>query len=134
MNKFGSAASDGSYAGSELEIFAHASNWKAYYKQIIRPYIGRDVLEVGAGLGATTAALCDGEGQWVCLEPDAQLAGRIADSISNGKLPAVMHARKTREFGIWKRPPENRSRFPNGRSTSFSCSWPALARSTPSSA
>ena len=88
MNKFESAASDGSYAGSELEIFAHATNWKAYYKQIIREYIGRDVLEVGAGLGATTAALCDGEGRWVCLEPDAKLASRIAGSIMNGKLPA----------------------------------------------
>lgn len=92
MNKFDSAASDGSYAGSELEIFADASNWKAYYKQIIRQYIGREVLEVGAGLGATTAALCDGEGQWVCLEPDAQLASRISDSITNGKLPVCCRA------------------------------------------
>ena len=92
MNKFESAASDGSYAGSELEIFAHASNWKAYYKEIIRQYIGRDVLEVGAGLGATTAALCDGEGQWVCLEPDARLASRIADAITNRKLPACCRA------------------------------------------
>lgn len=92
MNKLGSAESDGSYAGTELEIFAHASNWKAYYKQIIRQYIGREVLEVGAGIGATTAALCDGEGKWVCLEPDARLASRIADSITNGKLPACCRA------------------------------------------
>lgn len=92
MNKFASAASDGSYAGSELEIFADASNWKAYYKQIIRQYIGREVLEVGAGMGATTAALCEGEGQWVCLEPDARLASRIADSITSGKLPACCRA------------------------------------------
>ena len=92
MNKFASAGSDRSYAGSELEIFADASNWKAYYKQIIRQYIGHDVLEVGAGLGGTTAALCDGEGQWVCLEPDARLANRIADAITNGKLPACCRA------------------------------------------
>jgi 2-polyprenyl-3-methyl-5-hydroxy-6-metoxy-1,4-benzoquinol methylase len=92
MNKFCSAANDGSYTGSELEIFAAASNWKAYYKQIIRQYIGHKVLEVGAGLGATTAALCDGKGHWVCLEPDARLARRITDSIASGKLPACCRA------------------------------------------
>ena len=83
---------DQPYAGSELEIFAAASNWKAYYKRIIRPYIGREMLEVGAGMGATTAALCDGEGHWVCLEPDAQLTSGIVKLIAEGKLPACCEA------------------------------------------
>jgi hypothetical protein len=92
MNKSISRTHDQSYAGSELEIFAAASNWKAYYKQIIHKYLGRAVLEVGAGLGAATAALCDGEGDWVCLEPDAQFTKRIANLIAQGNLPSSCKA------------------------------------------
>lgn len=92
MNDFCSATNDQPYAGSELEIFAAASNWKAYYKRIIRRYVGREVLEVGAGMGATTAALCEGEGRWLCLEPDAKLASRIAKLIAGGELPACCKA------------------------------------------
>ena len=69
------------YAGTELEIFRHARNWKAYYGRMLRPFLGSDVLEVGAGLGATTAALVSGrQRRWVCLEPDAALAGAIRSS------------------------------------------------------
>jgi len=44
---------------------------------------------VGAGLGATTAALCDGrQRSWLCLEPDADLAGAIEAGIAAGRLPS----------------------------------------------
>ncbi|MCG2787823.1 MAG: methyltransferase [Anaerolineae bacterium] len=66
------------YIGSELEIFAHAQRWKAYYKSLIAPFFGQRVLEVGAGLGATTAALCDGkQDEWICLEPDPNLLAQL---------------------------------------------------------
>ncbi|HAE59314.1 MAG TPA: methyltransferase type 12 [Anaerolineae bacterium] len=66
------------YIGSELEIFAHAQRWKAYYKSLIAPFFGQRVLEVGAGLGATTAALCDGtQDEWICLEPDPDLLAQL---------------------------------------------------------
>jgi len=66
------------YAGTELELFQHARNWKAYYGGFIRPFLRGEVLEVGAGIGATTESLCDGsQDRWVCLEPDAALARRI---------------------------------------------------------
>jgi 2-polyprenyl-3-methyl-5-hydroxy-6-metoxy-1,4-benzoquinol methylase len=67
------------YVGSELELFAHAQRWKAYYKSLIAPFFGKRVLEVGAGLGATTAALCDGSHEsWICLEPDPDLLAQLA--------------------------------------------------------
>jgi SAM-dependent methyltransferase len=70
--------SDFSYVGGELEVFAHATQWKSYVRSILRRYLTGDILEVGAGIGSATQALCDGTGgRWVCLEPDAQLAGRI---------------------------------------------------------
>lgn len=66
------------YAGTELEIFRHAQRWKNYCARLMRPFLGANVLEVGAGIGATTAALCDGSHErWVCLEPDANLAATI---------------------------------------------------------
>ncbi len=66
------------YPGEELDLFAHASNWKAYWSDRIRPCMGPDVLEVGAGIGANTDLLRGGmAGRWLCLEPDPALAARI---------------------------------------------------------
>ncbi len=80
---------DFSYIGAELELFRHATNWKNYYSRQIRPFFGDDVLEVGAGIGATTESLCDGkQRRWVCLEPDAQMAAEITAKIEKGELPA----------------------------------------------
>ncbi len=42
-------AIDQAYVGQELTIFAHATHWKQYYTSILRPYIGKHVVEVGAG-------------------------------------------------------------------------------------
>ena len=68
------------YPGDELDLFAHASNWKAYWSSKVRPYLGADVVEVGAGTGSNTALLRGGmNGRWVCLEPDPVLAARIPD-------------------------------------------------------
>jgi SAM-dependent methyltransferase len=73
--------SDFRYDGQELDLFAQAVNWKRYFAAQMRPFLGRRVLEVGAGLGATTRMLCDGTQQsWTCLEPDAELAGRLRNS------------------------------------------------------
>jgi SAM-dependent methyltransferase len=66
------------YIGTELELFSEARNWKAYFARKIRPFLGRDVLEVGAGIGGTTAVVArDHIGCWTCLEPDPVLAARI---------------------------------------------------------
>lgn len=71
-------AAESPYVGGELDLFALADNWKCYVKDELASYIAGDVLEVGAGIGATTAALHDGTvRRWVCLEPDASLASRL---------------------------------------------------------
>ncbi len=76
------------YIGTELDLFAAAVNWKSYVRQQLIPYLGRDVLEVGAGHGGTTRVLCDGQAdRWVCLEPDATLADRLIAAIGAGELP-----------------------------------------------
>jgi hypothetical protein len=81
-------ATDQAYIGQELTIFAHATHWKQYYTSIIRPSIGKYVVEVGAGLGATTKVMCDGrQDAWICLEPDSALRGGIDRLIAQGELP-----------------------------------------------
>ena len=78
------------YVGAELDLFAAAVRWKAYFRRRIAPYLGNEVLEVGAGLGGTTHALCRGtESRWVCLEPDPQLAARLQQEQAAERLPAV---------------------------------------------
>ena len=76
------------YIGTELEIFAAASNWKSYIAQKIGPFIDGRVLEVGAGIGANTRVLYSARvSEWTCLEPDPDLAGRIKWPRKHGGLP-----------------------------------------------
>ncbi len=83
------------YVGTELSLFAQARNWKKYYGSKIRPYIGKRVVEVGAGLGSTTQVLCTGESsEWVCLEPDQKLLKNIDVKIRSGVLPQCCFAQK----------------------------------------
>lgn len=75
------------YIGSELELFSEARNWKSYYRQSIKKYLGAEVLEVGAGIGSTTEFLCRGHRRWMCLEPDPNLAKTLNSAIASGSLP-----------------------------------------------
>jgi SAM-dependent methyltransferase len=76
------------YPGGELELFARARRWKAYLAAVLHPYLVGDVLEVGAGMGATTAALADGrQRRWLCLEPDESLVERLRQDVLAGRLP-----------------------------------------------
>ena len=76
------------YCGAELDLFAAAEHWKAYVRAAVKPYLGREVLEVGAGNGNTTRALCRGVfDRWVCLEPDRALADQLFSASLTGELP-----------------------------------------------
>ena len=77
------------YIGNELELFAQAHHWKAYLSAVITPHLGANVLEVGAGLGGTTATLTHSyQGRWLCLEPDPALAHTISQAVATGQLPS----------------------------------------------
>ena len=77
------------YIGSELEVFSYATNWKTYFSSIINPYLGKNVLEVGAGIGATTRLFSNETIEnWLCLEPDKKMAGEIEAQIKNKGLPS----------------------------------------------
>jgi SAM-dependent methyltransferase len=62
------------YSGTELELFAQARNWKAYWSASLARHVAGDVLEVGAGIGTNTELLLPrASGRWTCLEPDPRL-------------------------------------------------------------
>lgn len=66
------------YGGGELELFRRAECWKRYFAGQLAPFLVGDVIEVGAGLGGTTHALCGpGARSWTALEPDREAAKRI---------------------------------------------------------
>lgn len=76
------------YIGNELELFEEAENWKNYWSSKIFPFVDGDVLEVGAGLGGTTAVLspkCN-YNSWLCLEPDSELSDQILEKKNNQEL------------------------------------------------
>ena len=85
------------YLGNELELFAHARNWKRYWGSVIGPYLRGDVLEVGAGLGANTQLLrtrAAAVRRWVCLEPDSRLLEQLRSVVSSpGAEKARIEAR-----------------------------------------
>ena len=82
------------YAGGELELFADAHNWKAYFSAVLAPHLSGRVLEVGAGLGSTTLALCSPAAEsWDCLEPDAELNGKLAAMLGLHNWPCPVRAR-----------------------------------------
>ena len=82
------------YIGTELELFQHAKHWKSYFASRIKPHLGQDVAEVGAGIGGTTALLSPGHrGRWLCLEPDQRLLASVKTAIESGALPAGCEAR-----------------------------------------
>lgn len=83
------------YIGNELELFQHATVWKRYYANFLKPNIKGNVLEVGAGIGSTTRYLCDGsQAKWLCLEPDPFLFEKLQNKIQNKELPSCCYAVK----------------------------------------
>jgi 2-polyprenyl-3-methyl-5-hydroxy-6-metoxy-1,4-benzoquinol methylase len=71
------------YIGTELDAFAHASNWKQYLRTVADPYLRGHVLEVGGGIGTTTSAFRNAaQTSWTALEPDGALAIRLLQRVS----------------------------------------------------
>jgi len=79
------------YVGSELNLFAAAHTWKGYWRNQVRSYLsGAKILEVGAGMGATTRALLEGmppKEHWLGLEPDTNLWRSLQNQHQRGGFP-----------------------------------------------
>jgi 2-polyprenyl-3-methyl-5-hydroxy-6-metoxy-1,4-benzoquinol methylase len=82
---------DRRYEGRELELFAGARNWKAYWRSHIAPFVRGTVLEVGAGNGNNTRLLENLDyTRWLCVEPDSTLCAELRATLKNGCRTDVM--------------------------------------------
>ncbi len=81
------------YSGGELPLMAQAVHWKTYVADLIRPYLGASVLEVGAGIGNNIPYLfAPPVSHWTALEPDATQAAHMANAgvrVVVGTLTAI---------------------------------------------
>ena len=84
------------YVGRELDVFSVAQNWKKYWSLMVLPFVGKRVLEVGAGIGSSTqvlSSLCQPT-VWVCLEPDHRNIGALRQERRRGTLPDFCEIRQ----------------------------------------
>ncbi len=82
-----STGEDYQYEGQELDLFALADNWRAYWLKEILPYLRGAMLEVGSGIGSNITGLCaTGAGSLTCLEPDPAQANRLRERVAGENL------------------------------------------------
>ena len=64
------------YAADDLETMSEARKYHAHVYGLLRPFVGKRVLEVGAGIGTMTAELLAIADRVVAIEPNATSATR----------------------------------------------------------
>jgi SAM-dependent methyltransferase len=74
-----------------LERMECAENYNTWLLERSEPYLGRRVLDAGAGLGTFTALIADGR-DVVALEPDAAHAARLRQRFANRPSVTVLEA------------------------------------------
>ncbi|MGD0132216.1 MAG: glycosyltransferase [Bryobacteraceae bacterium] len=80
------ALSNDIYAAKDkdiLDAFASAPNFNRWMADTIRPYIGRRVLEIGAGMGNLTRLLLPGRKRYVATDIDREHLERLRNRLAN---------------------------------------------------
>jgi SAM-dependent methyltransferase len=82
------------YVGTELELFRDCVQWKTYVGDALAPWLRGRVLEVGAGIGGTTRALCRRGPvvSWTALEPDPELWEELKSHLSDVEIVQPVRA------------------------------------------
>jgi glycosyltransferase involved in cell wall biosynthesis len=66
-----------------LDAFAGARNFNRWMADTIRPYVGRRVLEIGAGMGNLTQQLLSGRKRYVATDIDREHLERLGNRLSH---------------------------------------------------
>jgi SAM-dependent methyltransferase len=66
-----------------LDAFAGAPNFNRWMADTIRPYVGRRVLEIGAGMGNLTRQLLPGRKRYVATDIDRDHLERLSNRLSH---------------------------------------------------
>jgi 2-polyprenyl-3-methyl-5-hydroxy-6-metoxy-1,4-benzoquinol methylase len=70
------------YAANDLEIIEEARRYGDYVFSLFRPFVGRRVLEVGAGIGTMTRKLLAVSDLVIGVEPNASCVARLETNVS----------------------------------------------------
>jgi SAM-dependent methyltransferase len=78
------------YAADDLETMSEAKRYQEHVFQLLRPYIGRSVLEVGCGIGTTSLRLAEIAERLVCIEPNLNCVARARAAL-DGNPKITLH-------------------------------------------
>ncbi len=77
-----SPARDSGYLGDDLEAMSAADRYSREIVRTFSPYLGKQVVEVGAGIGNISAILLEeGLQRLLCIEPDERMHARLAERL-----------------------------------------------------
>jgi SAM-dependent methyltransferase len=77
------------YIGKDLEAMSFAENYHRWILEMFRPYLGRRVVEVGAGTGAMSELLLEGEIESMALvEPSREMFQQLCERVTGLKVSA----------------------------------------------
>jgi SAM-dependent methyltransferase len=82
-----------SYPGRELESMAFAVNYHRWILDIFRPYLGKRIVEVGAGSGSFSELLLETRPERLdAIEPSANMFPLLADHLQHIDSGHIAHA------------------------------------------
>jgi SAM-dependent methyltransferase len=83
---------DWSYPGRELESMAFALNYHRWILDIFKPYLGKRIVEVGAGSGSFSELLLETQPEWlIAIEPSSNMFPLLRDHVSQVDTRRVVH-------------------------------------------
>jgi 2-polyprenyl-3-methyl-5-hydroxy-6-metoxy-1,4-benzoquinol methylase len=71
------------YAADDLETMSEAVRYQRHIYDVLRPYVGKHVLEVGCGIGTMTRRLVETADEVVCIEPNLNCATRAREELGD---------------------------------------------------
>jgi SAM-dependent methyltransferase len=80
------------YPGTELDVMAGAVNYHRWILAAVRPYLGKSVAEVGAGIGSVSSLLLEFPlEQLVAFEPSPDLYSQLASTLKRETRAAAIN-------------------------------------------
>jgi SAM-dependent methyltransferase len=77
------------YAADDLETMSEAKRYQSHVFTLLRPHIGRHVLEVGCGIGTTSLRLAAIAERLVCIEPNPNCVSRARAALDGNPKIAL---------------------------------------------
>lgn len=78
------------YAGADLEAMNFAENYHRWILDLLKPFLGKHLVEVGAGLGSFSEMLLEGDPNSLSLVEPSELYGQLSEAFAgNGHRTIV---------------------------------------------